>query len=182
MELLRKTTFIFAVLSAVAGLAQFAHGILPTKSQEARIQAKPYCDQGRGIDEQGFSSHVSYFLKIDGQHFSVPERVYRAYEGEEIVNLKKSSLTGRILEISSDGKKHSLAYHRSFLPFWVSIWLYFIPLVVFVSETTQDSAWALRLFIMLSFLSIASFVLSMFTGESAMVNEATLSYPAIGNF
>lgn len=182
MILLRKTTYIFAVISAIAGLAQFAHGIFPVNTEETTIESKPYCDQGRGSDEQSFSNNVSYFLKIDGHHFSVPERVYKAYENKELVTLERSSLNGRILEISADDKEHSLAYHRSFLPFWVSIWLYFIPLVVFVSETTQESAWALRLFLFLSIISISSFVLSMFMGDSVMVNEASLSYPAFGNF
>lgn len=182
MTLLRKTTYIFAVISAIAGLAQFAYGILPVRTQEARIESKPYCDQGRGLDENSYSGNISYFLKIDGHHLSVPQRVYRSYRDDEVVTLTKSKINGRVLEIAADGKQHSLTYHRNFLPFWVSIWLYFIPLVVFISETTQGSIWALRLFLALSVISVASFVMSMFIGDNAIVNEATLSYPAMGNF
>jgi hypothetical protein len=182
MALLQKTTYLFAVISALAGLGQFTHSLFPVRTQEATIESKPYCDQGRGVNDPNYSSNVSYFLKIDGSHFSVPERVYRSYDDQEIITLKKSSLNGHILEIAADDKRHSLTYHRSFLPFWVSIWLYFIPLVVFVSETTRESAWALRLFLFLSVISISTFVLSIVMGDSVMVNEAMLSYPPIENY
>ncbi len=182
MILLKKTTYFFAIVSALVGLAQFAHGLFPVRTQEVQLEAKPYCDQGKRHIEDDINMDVSYFFKINGHHFSVPERIYHSFEEKDMLTMQRSRLDGRILNLSSDEKKYSLTYHRSFLPFWVSIWLYFIPLVVFVSETTQTHAWALRLFLFLSLISTATFIWSIIMGDSVLVNEATLTYPEVINY
>jgi len=179
MILLRKTASILAIISAAIGVMQFAWGIFPTQSEEVKIDEKAFCDGG-AVDRS--RANLSYFFQIQGHHISVPERIYYAYDKNESVQLHKSAINGRILEIEGDQKKHSLAYHRNFLPFWATIWLYFVPLLVFASETTQTNAWRLRIFGALAAIIIASFVLTIVMGDAAMVNETTLHYSEIGDF